>query len=628
MKAFKTFVVFAFVVAAATGRADLFSTYELTGNTFTVPTSAYTSSGGLLHYFDNGTIYRQDSLNSAGFTAVGHLGSGFSVNSFPAFLEFSPDGSRVAIGNSGGSDFSTYQVAVFDASALGASNPDLSPSASIYAVNHNAAVWADNRNLLLTAGVFGQPSEVTCLDTLSPTGSPANGTVVGNIGGASAGVALDASGRLFTGNGFDGAGASDTGWVKAISPSAWQTSPPADFENGPGSLFVVDLLSAGSLHFDTEGNLLIGGGDFGGSGDLNYFALVSGAAINNLILYGTPINTGDPAQVRKLDPSAASSFYTLAVDRDHNFFYALDGTTAYQYCAIPEPSTWMLLIVGGVAILWRGCRRKTAALLAIGFALATAGSVRADQFFAEQIVNFSPGTGITEGVGFGVTSRVLGGPRGEGAVQATTDVLTLGETGSVTLGFGGKWIEDGSGFDFIVFENPILVGGTGNTVYGELFFVEVSTDGANFARFESLSLNPNPIPAFGTMDRTLVSGLGGTEPGFANVDTNTIDPFDATVAGGNAFDLSSLSGNSLVTGGLVNLSQIRYVRLIDIKGDGLTLDSSGNPIYDPLGVDIFGNPMAADVDALSVIHGIPEPATITLYAVALMMGALLSRRRK
>src|SRR3979409_6756 len=109
-------IVAALALACATtpsARAALFSEYAPTGNTFTVPTSAYAASGGLLYYMDDGgTLFWENAFNSNSFTAVGHFGgSGYSVSSFPAFVEFSPDGSRVAVGNNGGADFSTYQVA-------------------------------------------------------------------------------------------------------------------------------------------------------------------------------------------------------------------------------------------------------------------------------------------------------------------------------------------------------------------------------------------------------------------------------------------------------------------------------------------------------------------------------------
>lgn len=619
--------VFALVATVVSAHADLFSSYAPTGNTFTVPSSAYDVSGGLIYYVDQSTLYRQDGFNSSSFTAVGHLGGSYSANSFPSFVEFSPDGSRVAIGNGGGADFGTYQVAVFDASQLNGSNPDLAPSSSIYGVNHFSAVWGNNTQLYLSAGSFGSPGVVTRLDTTSSTAAPVNTAVINNIGGASAGVALDAAGNLFTGNGFDGTGPSDTGWIKAVLAAAWQTNPPVDFEGSSSSVFVADLLSAGSLAFDAEGNLLVGGGDFGS--DSNFFALISGAAINNLLSGYGPIDVNNPAHVRKLDPSSGSfSYYTLAVDSQNNTFYALDGTTAYQYCAVPEASTSLLILIGLGLVAWRaGARAKRLAWVGGAILLLATAPGRATGFFAEEVIDYSPGPGVTEGTGFGITSRILGGPRGGGSNQASTDALSLGQAGSVTLGFGENWIENGAGADFIVFENPLVVGSDPNTVYAELFFVEVSSDGTNFARFDSLSLNPGPIGPFGTMNRSLVSGLGGTGPVLANVDTNSIDPFDPNAAGGNAFDLSALSGHSLVLSGSVQLDQIRFLRLVDVFGNGGTLDSSGNPIYDPTGPDFFGSPVSADLDAVAVIHGVPEPSTHVTLLAGFLLGAILIGRR-
>jgi len=615
----RSMMLFVVLTLAVSARADLFSTYTSTGNTFTVPTSAYDASGGLLHYLSGNTLYRQDGFNVNSFTAVGHLGSGFSVNDFPAFVEFSPDGSRVAIGNSGGADFSTYQIAVFDASLLNASNPDLSASASVYAVNHSSAVWANSTELFMTAGVFGSPGVVTRLDTTSPTGSPVNPTLVNNIGGASGGVALDANNNLFTGNGFVGSGPSGTGWIKAVRATAWQGSPPVDFENSSNSVFTADLLSANSLGFDSEGNLLVGGGDFGG--DINYFALISAGALGDLLNNGTPIDINDPLKVRKFDPSTGGfSYYTLAIDRDNNCFYALDGTTAFQFCPVPEPSQWAMLLIGGMLVAWRLRRGRNLALFGAGLLIVAAGPSEASNFFAEEVTNFSAGAGASLETDL---PFLLGGPLGLGPDQGnTTDIYKLGEAGSVTLGFNQKWIEDGAGADFIVFENAFVVGGNPNSVFGELFFVEVSTDGTNFARFDSLSLN-TPVGSFGTMNPNLVSGLGGTGPVLANVNTNLIDPFNAATAGGNAFDLASLSGHALVQSGAVNLNQIRYLRLVDIVGDGTTLDTSGNPIYDPTGFS-----QSADIDAVSVIHGIPEPGSGALCAIGLVLLALQLRKQK
>ncbi len=50
---------------------------------------------------------------------------------------------------------------------------------------------------------------------------------------------------------------------------------------------------------------------------------------------------------------------------------------------------------------------------------------------------------------------------------------------------------------------------------------------------------------------------------------------------GTPFDLEPLRVHPAVLRGELDLQAIRYVRLIDIVGDGGTRDSLGNPIYDP-----------------------------------------------
>jgi hypothetical protein len=68
---------------------------------------------------------------------------------------------------------------------------------------------------------------------------------------------------------------------------------------------------------------------------------------------------------------------------------------------------------------------------------------------------------------------------------------------------------------------------------------------------------------------------------------------------------------------LVDLNRIRFVRLVDVIGDGTTMDGLGRPIYDPTGSGIGG----ADVDAIAVINGthLPEPALLPLAGFAILL---------
>jgi hypothetical protein len=148
-------------------------------------------------------------------------------------------------------------------------------------------------------------------------------------------------------------------------------------------------------------------------------------------------------------------------------------------------------------------------------------------------------------------------------------------------------------------------------------WVEVSSDGTHFTRFPGFSDTPAPVGPFGVIDPGDTAFFAGARPVLANVDENTIDPFDRIVAGGDPFDLRWLAGDPDVEAGLVDLNRIRYVRLVDVIGDGSNLDGLGRPIYDPTGGAIGG----ADLDALTVINGthLPEPAILPLGGLAILL---------
>jgi len=67
---------------------------------------------------------------------------------------------------------------------------------------------------------------------------------------------------------------------------------------------------------------------------------------------------------------------------------------------------------------------------------------------------------------------------------------------------------------------------------------------------------------------------------------------------GTPFDLSALRNSPLVRDGTVDLAAIKYVRIVDIVGDGTTLDSFGRPIIDPLS---SGPTAGFDLDGVAVL---------------------------
>ena len=170
-----------------------------------------------------------------------------------------------------------------------------------------------------------------------------------------------------------------------------------------------------------------------------------------------------------------------------------------------------------------------------------------------------------------------------GPAEGTSfEVVSLGKGGEIIIGFDPP-VSNGDGWDFAVFENGF------EDTFLELAYVEVSSDGIVFVRFDNASLTPDPVPSFGTLDPTNIDGLAGKyRQGY-----------------GTPFDLEELASKSEVLQGDVDLSAITYIRIIDVVGDGSYLDSSGQVIYDLY--PTFGS-AGFDLDAVGVSNGAPYPA--------------------
>jgi len=164
-----------------------------------------------------------------------------------------------------------------------------------------------------------------------------------------------------------------------------------------------------------------------------------------------------------------------------------------------------------------------------------------------------------------------------GMAEGTTEqVLSIGNGGEITVLFDAP-LADGAGPDFAVFENGF------DDFFLELAFVEVSSNGEDFLRFDSAYLGVDPIGQYDTHDTELIGGLAGKyRAGF-----------------GTPFDLALLGHKDLVEQGDVDLSAITHVKIVDIIGDGSQQDSFGNPIYDPTPTVGSGG---FDLDGIGVIN--------------------------
>lgn len=157
-------------------------------------------------------------------------------------------------------------------------------------------------------------------------------------------------------------------------------------------------------------------------------------------------------------------------------------------------------------------------------------------------------------------------------------VLSLGDGGMATFVFEPA-LFDGIGYDFAVFENAF------DAYFLELAFVEVSSDGENFFRFESQSLSPveTQLGAFDLLATEQIHNLAGKYP----------------AQWGTPFDLSELALNDSL-----NINAITHIRVIDVVGSVNPLyasyDANGRVINDPWPTAFESG--GFDLDAIGVIH--------------------------
>ena len=165
-----------------------------------------------------------------------------------------------------------------------------------------------------------------------------------------------------------------------------------------------------------------------------------------------------------------------------------------------------------------------------------------------------------------------------GVAKADNGVVSLGDGGVATLNFDIP-IANGPGWDFAVFENSFLDN------FLELAFVEVSSNGIDYYRFNSISLTQPVIQigGFGLLDATQINNLAGKYRGMYGV----------------PFELSELVD---ITG--LDLANIISIRIIDVVGsiddNYATYDSEGSIINDPWPTPFESG--GFDLDAVGVIN--------------------------
>ncbi len=162
------------------------------------------------------------------------------------------------------------------------------------------------------------------------------------------------------------------------------------------------------------------------------------------------------------------------------------------------------------------------------------------------------------------------------AEGTSTDIVSLGNGGSIVMTFE-KPITDGEGADFAVFENSL------SDTFLELAFVEVSSDGTNFVKFDTYYLGVELVGAYGSHDPSLIWGFAGK----------------FKQGKGTQFDLKELEIKLEVVNNTVDINNVTHIRIVDVIGDGSELDTLGNPVYDPYRTT---ESAGFDLDAVGVIN--------------------------
>jgi len=252
--------------------------------------------------------------------------------------------------------------------------------------------------------------------------------------------------------------------------------------------------------------------------------------------------------------------------------------------------------------------------------------------WATEVVSYQPAPGLA--AQWSDPNMALGPVTG-----SNVDIVSLGDLsqqqisqgvppGHITLLFSEP-IRQADGYDFVVFENGFVSsanwgnGSVTGQMFAELGYVEVSSNGEDFVRFPAVSLTAEPADfSFGTIEISNVYNLAGKHPNSYSICTGT------------PFDLQEIADDPDVVSGLVDINDIKYVRIVDIPGTGDFYDeavkhidpgtqpawdcyANNHPIYDAWNTSLVPlHPSGGfDLEAIGVLKEQKYSADIDLNGV-------------
>ncbi len=268
--------------------------------------------------------------------------------------------------------------------------------------------------------------------------------------------------------------------------------------------------------------------------------------------------------------------------------------------------------------------RTRIAWLAAAALLALGGQAQASSF-ATTLISYTPG-GDGLSVGFQDPSTALGEPtRSNGPGQFEGDVTPFNspfQPGDiVSLGLGGELVV---AFDAPVEDDPLNPFGVDLLVFGNAF---MGIDFGSFLATGTIFAEPGLIGVSQNGSDWVDIAMVFADDLFATLGYNdTPGPFDS--GGSDPTDFLKPVDPSIQVGDFAGLTFAEVVAIYDGSGGGVPVDLTGTGLAWIQYVrvrDPFDDGLGPEVDAFADVAPIPEPATLTLLALALAGTAALRR---
>ncbi len=243
-----------------------------------------------------------------------------------------------------------------------------------------------------------------------------------------------------------------------------------------------------------------------------------------------------------------------------------------------------------------------------GLFLAVAATSRADDPYADSVVSYVPGTGISSS--YENTNAPLGAPSSTATVtvpaSGTNTIIGIGNGGELTLEFNSPILNDPTdhayGLDFTVFGNDFFALGGGQISYlydHPGLTLWVSEDNFTYYQLAAPQGADDSYPTEGSGDPGLpvnpslsLSSFDGLTPAAAVADY-------AGSAGGSSYSISWAEDSQ---DNPVDIPEISYIKIEGTGGYGY-------------------------VDAVARVESVPEPGEMALAAIG-AVGLITWRRRR